>query len=106
MSLDIDKSNQEVLIRKLSHDEENPMSADSLVLRVAAAKSRLPCGKVGQRFWTLDHCRLWCMYNAGCSHIRVAVMLFGKTTDELFRECDGLDQRVKTSVAVKTTAKA
>ncbi len=37
------------------------------------------------------------MYNAGCSNIRVAVELFGKTTDELLRDFDGLDQRVRAS---------
>ena len=55
MSLDIDKSKQEVFIRKMPHVEEKPMSADSLVLRVAAAKGRLPCAKVGQLFWMLDN---------------------------------------------------
>ena len=51
------------------------MEDEFLILKVARASIR----KQGIRYYTFDHRRLWCMYQAGCAAMRVRVVMFGRS---------------------------
>ena len=77
------------LVRALLNSEVDPMTTDWLVLKVAVAK----VGKI-LRYYTFDHRRLWCLYQARCKRIRVRIAMSGRIFDEFVRKADGLGRKV------------
>ena len=61
-----------------------------MILRGVLACVRCPAGGRVRRFYTFDHCRLWCMHMADCKKVRVEVVLSGPSSDEMASKADGL----------------
>ena len=66
------------------------MTCDSLILNVAVANFH----DGTRRYYTFDHRRLWCMYQAGCQRIRVRVIMQSKVFDAFAKKADGLGRRL------------
>ena len=65
------------------------MTTDWLILNVAVAND----GET-LRYYTFDHRRLRCLYQARCQRIRAQIAMRGRIFDEFVRKADGLGRKV------------
>ena len=84
----------QTLVRALRNSEVDPMTTDWLILKVAVAKVGNRRSGRTLRYYTFDHRRLWCLYQAGCKRIRVQIAMCGGIIDEFARKADGLGRKV------------
>jgi len=101
-----------VLIHELRTKRKDPLKDDFLILNVARAciqrrGSRRPHSSADSRavvYYTLDHRRLHCLREAGCSRLRVRVRLAGREVDEFVKKAaESLGQR--TAIRVRPGAR-
>ena len=85
----------EPLIQSLQSGAVDPMTASFLVLDAAEANIRLSRDVREKRYYTLDHRRLWCMYQARCPKVQVRIkpQLCGKDFSDFVNKA-GVGRRV------------
>lgn len=84
------------LVVELRRGDKNPLTCDSLILNVAVANLRDRSGMPFKRYYTLDHRRLWCMRQAGCTSIRVRIKpeLSGPAFDQFLKKAHMVGRHV------------
>ena len=76
------------VIDLLNKGHVHPMSTPWLVLNMAKAELN------GQlRYYTFDHRRCWCMYQAGVKTVRARILLQGRAFNDLVRKSENLGAR-------------
>eukprot|EP00928_Gymnodinium_smaydae_P045971 TRINITY_DN30596_c0_g2_i1.p1 TRINITY_DN30596_c0_g2~~TRINITY_DN30596_c0_g2_i1.p1 ORF type:complete len:328 (+),score=39.68 TRINITY_DN30596_c0_g2_i1:252-1235(+) len=89
----------ESLIAACEENPNLPMEDDNLIISGALANVRLwnhreRRHEVVKRFFTFDHRRLWCFYQAHCRRLRFKVKVTGRYIDEMYSKADGLGRPV------------
>ena len=74
------------LIDDLENRTVDPLTANTLILRVA--KEDVRGGP--PRYYTFDHRRLYCFWKAKVSAIRVRIIMDGRQFSEFARKCDSM----------------